>query len=200
MSFENAHMSDILEAIGKGDKKAFERLFMEWYVRLCVYAESIVRDPDAAEDLVQNVFCRLWEKRGIVNIHESAKAYLYRATYNACLNVLKHEKVRLAFFEFLEAQENKHENNVEHFFDEENRNAVIREINRAIETLPEQCREIFVLSRFAGKKSLEIAEMLNLSVRTVEVQLYRAMKRLREELAYLRNSEILFLIIFSQKL
>ncbi len=200
MAQQNGHSDDMMEAIVKGDKKAFEQLFRKWYVRLCVYTESIVHDPDVAEDLVQNIFCMLWEKRTLVNVRESVKSYLYRSAYHASLNVLKHEKVKLAFAEFLQKHGEQDENNIDCFFDDQNHQMLVREMNRAIAALPQQCREIFLLSRFAGKKSVEIAEMLHLSVRTVETQLYRAMKRLREELGHWRNAEILFCIIFSKKL
>lgn len=189
-------MSEIVEAIVKGDKQVFEQLFRDWYVRLCLYTESILHDPDVAEDVVQNLFCTLWEKHATVNIQESVKSYLYRSAYHAALNILKHEKVKLAFFEFLQKHGEKDENNVECFFYNENQQMLFQEIDRVIDTLPEQCREIFVLSRFAGKKTVEIAEALQLSVRTVETQLYRAMKRLRQELSHLQNARILFLSFF----
>ena len=187
-----------MKAIVRGDKGAFEQLFRDWYVRLCVYAESIVRDRDMAEDIVQNVFCTLWEKRLGIDIRESLKSYLYRSVYNAALNSIKHEKVKLAFFQFMNKHGVKGENNIEYYFDEENQNVILREINTAIEALPEQCREIFMLSRFSGKKSTEIASILNISARTVETQLYRAMKRLREDLSHLKGSEIFFLMFFSK--
>ena len=186
----NEHTEVLIKAIVRGDKKAFGQLFRMWYVRLCLYAESIVRDRDMAEDLVQNLFCMLWEKREEIDIRESMKAYLYRSVYHAALNSLKHEKVKLAFWEFIQKQGSKDENNIEYFIDKENQEIVFKEINRAIDGLPFQCRQIFLLSRFSGKKSQEIAVELGISVRTVEAQLYRAMKRLREELAHLRGSAI----------
>lgn len=190
-------MGEVMNAIAQGDKKAFEQLFRDWYVRLCVYAESIVHDRDQAEDLVQSIFCMLWEKREKVDIRESVKSYLYRSVYNSALNTLKHERVRLAFFEFIRKHETEEENKAEAFFDKEEQSAVLKEIHRIIEDLPDQCREIFLLSRFSGKKSVEIAGELNISIRTVETQLYRAMKRLREELAHLRRGEVFFLMFFS---
>ena len=93
----NEHTEVLIKAIVRGDKKAFGQLFRMWYVRLCLYAESIVRDRDMAEDLVQNLFCMLWEKREEIDIRESMKAYLYCSVYHAALNSLKHEKVKLAF-------------------------------------------------------------------------------------------------------
>lgn len=191
----NEHTEVLIKAIVRGDKKAFGQLFRMWYVRLCLYAESIVRDRDMAEDLVQNLFCMLWEKREEIDIRESMKAYLYRSVYHAALNSLKHEKVKLAFWEFIQKQGSKDENNIEYFIDKENQEIVFKEINRAIDGLPFQCRQIFLLSRFSGKKSQEIAVELGISVRTVEAQFYRAMKRLREELAHLRGSAIFWLFL-----
>lgn len=191
----NEHTEFLVKAIVKGDKKAFEQLFRMWYVRLCLYAESIVRDRDMAEDLVQNLFCMLWEKRGEIDIRESVKAYMFRSVYHAALNSLKHEKVKLAFWEFIRKQGSKDENNIERFIDKQSQDIALKEINRAIDALPFQCRQIFLLSRFSGKKSQEIAAELGISVRTVEVQLYRAMKRLREELAHLRGSAIFWLFL-----
>lgn len=196
VSMEKICIEDIVRKIVKGDKEAFEQLFREWYVRLCVYAESMVHDRDQAEDLVQNMFCMLWERRESLNIRESLKSYLYRSVYNAALNSLKHEKIKLAFWEFTQEHGMKDENNIEHFIDKESQEALMQEINRAVEALPEQCREIFLLSRFVGKKSSEIADMLNISVRTVDTQLYRGMKRLREELSHLKDREALFLLYF----
>lgn len=190
-------MEEVVRAIVKGDKIAFEQLFKTWYVRLCLYGESIVRDRDQAEDLVQGIFCLLWEKREDMNIHESVKSYLYRSVYYAALNTLKHEKVKLAFLEFIRKHEHRDENDVEHFFENEDRESLMKEIWSIIDRLPGQCREIFLLSRFSGKKSVEIAEIMNISVRTVETQLYRAMKRLREELSHLKNNSVFFLFFFA---
>lgn len=188
--------AQILEAIGRGDKQVFEQVFRAWYVRLCLYAETIVRDRDLAEDLVQNVFCGLWERRQELQIRESMKNYLYRSVYNAALNSLRHEKVKRVFLAFIEKHGIKEENNIEDLMNKENQDRMVKELNRVIGRLPEQCREIFMLSRFDGRKSSEIALALNISVRTVETQLYRAMKHLREELSHLKNSGIFFLFLF----
>lgn len=182
-----------------GSRVVFETLFKELYARLCVYAESIIHDRDMAEDIVQNIFCQLWEKRDEITITDSLKSYLYRSVYNAALNTLKHEKVRLAFSDFIQKHGKVSENEIEYLFDQESRDLLIRRINEIIERLPSQCRDIFLLSRFAGKKNVEIAQELHISIRTVETQLYRAMKRLREDLVHLRNSEILFFFFFSTK-
>lgn len=199
MDKKNISAEEMKQAIARGDKKAFEQLFREWYAPLCIYAESIVHDRDLAEDLVQGIFCALWEKRESMVVRESLKSYLYRSVYHAALNSLKHDKVKLAFLEFLQKQGIGGENNIEYLMNTENQEKMIGELKRAIGLLPDQCREIFMLSRFEGKKSQEIAMDLNLSLRTVEAQLYRAMKRLREELAHLKNSTLLLFILAGYK-
>lgn len=189
----------LVRVIQRGDKKAFEQLFREWYGRLCLYAESIVRDRDMAEDVVQNVFCGLWEKRQEMQIRESVKAYLYRSVYHAALNTLKHEKVKSAFLDFIQKQGSIAENNIEYLMNKENHDRLVLEVNRVIGRLPEQCRDIFRMSRFEGMKNQQIAFELNISVRTVEVQLYRAMKRLREELQHLKGYRLFLLFLFRKK-
>ena len=188
----------IMEDIAKGDEAAFERLFRGMYTRLCVYAESLVRDHDQAEDLVQGVCCDVWEKRESLNVQVSVSAYLFRAVYHAALNALKHERVKQEFARFMEECGARSENNVEDFFRRESQNEVLAEINRAVDALPEQCREIFLLSRFSGKKSTDIAALLSLSVRTVETQLYRALKMLRTKLEHLRRTDV-FLFLYLRK-
>ncbi len=188
----------MINAIARGDERAFEQLFREMYARLCVYAESLVRDHEQAEDLVQGVFCDLWEKREKLRIEVSLSAYLFRAVYHEALNVLKHERVKQEFARFVEEHGKQSENNVEEFFLQESRNEVLAEIKRAVDSLPEQCREIFLLSRFAGKKSADIAGLLNISVRTVETQLYRAMRTLRAKLEHLRRTDV-FLFLWWRK-
>lgn len=183
------------QVIVLGDKKTFEQLFRKYYAPLCVYAESLVRDRDLAEDLVQGIFCVLWEKAGKYDARESLKSYLYRSVYHAALNSLKHDKVKLAFLEFLQKQGVRGENNIEYLMNTENQERLIGKLKWAIGLLPDQCRKIFMLSRFEGKKSQEIARELNLSLRTVEAQLYRAMKRLREELSHLKDGSLLLFIL-----
>lgn len=199
--FMKAHESEEISVkeIVAGDKRAFERLFQRWYAPLCMYAESVVKDRDVAEDLVQGMFCQLWEKREGLNIRESLQAYLYRSVYHAALNSLKHDRVRLAFCEFEQRYGEQGENDVERFMDRKDREMLSREIHKAIDTLPEQCREIFLMSRFAGKKSQEIADKLGISLRTVETQLYRAMKQLRGKLAHLRGTALLWVFVLRGK-
>ena len=190
--------NETFRKISGGDRPAFGRLFNLFYVRLCLYAESIVRDSSAAEDIVQNVFCLLWEKRESLNIGTSVKSYLYRSVYNNALNVLKHDRVKQDFLKFIQEYRSESEFEPRELIDRESREALLQEVDKAIEQLPGQCREVFLLSRFSGKKAPEIAEIMHLSLRTVENHLYRATRQLRAGLQHLKHSFIYYLFFLKK--
>ncbi len=177
----------------RGSEKEFECVYREMYVRLCAYAESIVGDTDMAKDVVQQVFVHLWERADSID-WEGIQAYLFRCVHNSSMNAIRHERVKHAFLEFLQNQDLVENDPL--FFSENDREYLIRKMNELIHVMPEQMREIFLLSRFSGKKSVEIANQLNLSVRTVENQLYRAMKYLKEKLNTTDKRNLLLLAFF----
>ncbi|MCW5898394.1 MAG: RNA polymerase sigma-70 factor [Flavobacteriales bacterium] len=162
--------------IAAGDRAAFEALFRLHYRPLCVFAMGYVKDSDKAEDLVQDLFFRLWLDREKVNITTSVKAYLYASVRNRCLNVLKAgSKVRVLNDEVddrLEEEERSEDEHAER----------IARVQAAIEALPEERRKVFKLSRYEGLKYHEIAARLGISVKTVENQMGSALKTLRHEL------------------
>jgi RNA polymerase sigma-70 factor (ECF subfamily) len=169
----------IARALQEGRQDAFEMIFKEWYTPLCRFACSLLDDPDESEEVVQNVFVLLWEKRAEVSIEISVKAYIYRAVRNGCLNVLKHRKVRM-----------NHVREVKHYTPGQSLPAsagvltseLELAIERALDSLPTQCRQVFELSRKEGLKYAEIARDLGISVKTVENHMGKALKILREEL------------------
>lgn len=179
----------------RGNEKEFEGIYRKMYVRLCVYAESIVDDADMAKDIVQQVFVHLWERVDSIE-WTGIQAYLFRCVYNAAMNVIRHERVRHEFMEFLQNQKVDEEENNPLFSVQNDREYLIQRVNELITAMPEQMREIFLLSRFSGKKSAEIAIELNLSARTVENQLYRAMKYLKEKLNTADKRNLLLLSFF----
>lgn len=168
------------QQVRQGDKKAFERLFNTYYSPLCNYAASLLKNIDDAEEVVQNTFFNIWNKREVLGINTSFKSYMYRAVHNDCLNKIKHGKVRALYAadyktsvgantggngsEILEAKE------------------LSSQITNAIASLPEQCGIVFKLSRFENLKYAEIAEQLEISVKTVENHMGKALKLLRAEL------------------
>lgn len=164
-----------------------ERHFQTYFEGLYRYAFTILKNNDNAKDAVQAVFVKLWEKRATIDEQQSIQAYLYTSVYNHCLNVKRNEKVRDAYI-----QNNAYP---QHFFpDELVSRENIKQITAALESLPPQCKQIFFKSRFEKMKYAEIATEMNLSVKTIEVQIGKALKILREQLSEVLILLLLFLI------
>jgi RNA polymerase sigma-70 factor (family 1) len=167
------------EPISRGDKQVFEHVFKNHYALLCRYAKSFINDLDEAEEVVQNTFYIIWSKRETLEITGSLKAYLYRAVHNDCLNKLKHLQVRKVHAnDYTHTNAGIFENTGEALLAKELR----QKIEQAIGALPEQCAKVFRLSRFEELKYHEIAEQLNISVKTVENHMGKALKHMREHL------------------
>ncbi|EDM38203.1 RNA polymerase sigma-70 factor, ECF subfamily protein [Pedobacter sp. BAL39] len=162
------------------DDQSFEQLFKAHYKSLHAYALVILRDSDLAEEIVQGMFLKFWEKRALLNVKTSVKAYLYRCIYNDALNHLKHERIKLKHQQFThQTMNSSHEpasSKVE-------LSELQLKLSEALRTLPEQCRTIFQMSRFEELKYREIADQLGLSVKTVENQMGKALRILRVRLA-----------------
>ena len=154
-------------------------IFRTYYRSLCQYAYSFLSDKDEAEEIVQSTFISVWEKRGALQIETSFKSYLYRMVRNACLNEIKHEKVKQQHAAYQVAFG---ESSVESVNQTVIRNELEWKIQEAMKTLPEQCRLVFQLSRFEELKYAEIAEQLQISVKTVENHMGKALKMMREQL------------------
>ncbi|SDT68443.1 RNA polymerase sigma-70 factor, ECF subfamily [Mucilaginibacter mallensis] len=166
----------------------FEDIFKTHFKELHAYAFSLLRDWDSAEEIVQGMFLKLWEKQSEVSITLSVKSYLYKAVYNDSLNLLRGQKVHLRY-QTLTAYTMKSETP-----DTASRlklNEMQLKLYQSLNKLPEKCRAIFHLSRFEELKYKEIASQLNISIKTVETQMVKALKILRREM-----SEYLPLIAF----
>ena len=162
--------------------KLFRSLYISHAPKLIFYACKYV-DYDTAEDLVQDVFLRVWQKELFLTGEEGLRTYLFRAVQNACLDFLKHQEVEdnyiAAVTTQLKLEELDRDTLDSTLFAEDNRLlSVYREINR----LPEKCREVFTLAYLGEKKTHEIASLLDISPRTVEAQLYKALKIIRNAL------------------
>jgi len=175
-----------------GDIKAFEMLYNEHYTPLCHFAQRFVSDLDTAREIVQEVFVGIWEKRTTLPIEIPLKTYLYTSVRNKCIDYLKHLNVENEFRkkrikEILQPGNNSFINTIDHPLDGLITKELENALKDAIETLPEKCREIFELSRFKGLKYREIAEELNISIKTVETQMSRAIGSLKKKLSkYIR--------------
>jgi RNA polymerase sigma-70 factor (ECF subfamily) len=168
-----------LTTLRAGDITAFEMIFRTYYQPLCNYAYSFVQDRDEAEEIVQAAFLSVWEKRDNLSIHTGVKPYLYAMVRNAALNVIKHEKVKQQHATVEIAVAEKSVESVTHTV---MASELEDRIYKALNKLPEQCRLVFKLSRFEELKYSEIAEQLNISVKTVENQMGKALKIMREQL------------------
>jgi RNA polymerase sigma-70 factor (ECF subfamily) len=162
-----------------GDITVFEMFFRTYYQSLCNYAYTFLHDRDESEEIVQSSFLTIWEKREALEIRTSLKSYLYTAVRNSCLNVIKHEKIKQRHVsEALAVSERSHDSVTHRVLSSE----LEDRIQTSMKRLPEQCRLIFKLSRFEELKYAEIAEHLNISIKTVENQMGKALRIMREEL------------------
>ena len=168
----------------QSDEHSFEKLFTDWYGPLHAYACSVLRDEAWADEAVQAVFCRIWEKREQLRVQASVRAYLFGSVYHECVNWLRKEKVQRTYrSDILKRLGGGAGGSVERASDRAETGELERRFQRALDELPEQCRAIFQLSRFSELKYKEIAGQLGISVKTVEAQMSKALKLLRGKLA-----------------
>lgn len=159
----------------------FEKLFKEYYERLCAYANSIIKDSDAVDDIVHEVFIKVWEKRHEMSETQSVKSYLYTSVHNRCLNFIRDNK------RFTEGSEYFDNANLSDNADEEliHQTELEEKVHAAIKKLPEKCKEVFELCKLQELKYAEVSEKLGISIKTVESHMGKALKVLREELGSL---------------
>ena len=168
-------------------KENFDSIYINNFSRLFLFAKEYVLFDEEAENIVQDIFLMLWEKREALRVDVSLTAYLFTLVKNKCIDFLRHQMVEQMYSENVKHEYNEELNvklfaleSFDHnFSSEEDIETLLR---NAIDKLPERCRLIFIKSRIEGKKYKEIAEELNLSVNTVEGQISIALKKLREEL------------------
>lgn len=169
--------------VDKLDKQGFEALFRKEITRLHNFARQYVSDSDSAMDICQNVFVILWEKRDTLENRDTLKSYLYTSVKNRCLNYIRdHKKYKSRVLDLECADEDT-------FFvayAQTDTDALETQIHAALASLPERCRQVFEMSRFQDMKYREIAEALDISQKTVEAHMSKAMRMLREALAHLR--------------
>jgi RNA polymerase sigma-70 factor, Bacteroides expansion family 1 len=160
---------------------AFRQLFITHYEKLHRYAFTLLKNEAAASDAVQSVFTRLWEKQGAIILDEGIKNYLYRSIHNHCLNIIRQGNTKEKYTLY-----QAYNNQKTSFSGEPEEQMVARElqtrIQEAMDSLPAQCKIVFLKSREEGKKYMEIAAEMNISIKTVEGQMGKALKILREKL------------------
>lgn len=178
--------NELIKQLQSGEEAAFEFIFKKHFTGLCLFAEHFLKDPDAAEEVVEEFFCHLWETGKYIDITTSLRGFLYKSVYNQCLKYIRRKKVEQ---KFAEDQYYYHDREILEgaSADYPSVNMVIKEleekITQVINSLPEQCRKIFCMHRYDNKTYPEIAESLQISVNTVKTQMGRALQKLRTELA-----------------
>ncbi|MEL6143127.1 MAG: RNA polymerase sigma-70 factor [Bacteroidota bacterium] len=176
---EKSKEEEFLAELRQGSASGLDGLFRLFYVDLCRTSLRIVNDERAAEDIVQEVFLHLWQKRFTLPVMQSVGAYLRRSARNRSLNYLRDQKrIPKGDGEFPQLSTLDNEASAQLELAE-----LQAKVNRAIDALPERCRLIFVLSRFEGMSHKEISEALDISIKTVENQMGRAYRYLREYLS-----------------
>ena len=168
-----------MERLRGGDAEAFNAVFRAHYGRLVGLAETMLRDRAAAEEIAQDVMLELWRRRDTLDIETTLKGYLVRATRNRALNRIRHQKVVSRAEPFAAAEVIP----VPATDRELQQNEINAAVLAAVAALPPRCREVFELSRAQGLSYAEIAHAMGISIKTVEAQMGKALRLLRERLA-----------------
>lgn len=184
----------LLKKVQNGrDAEAFEQLFRLYYDRLLRFIWGYVKSEAVAEELVQELFTKIWEKNGTLHIHNSVRTYLYSSARNMSIDYLRHQEVVRDWED--EKKALHMDNPLSTKIDRNLHNKMLlKEVERAIRSLPEKRRLVFILSRYEDMTYKEIAEFLDISVNTVETQISRVLNVLRQQFSHLLT---FMLFIFS---
>ena len=156
------------------NKSAFKQLFVEYYNPLANFAKNIVGEKDA-EDVVQDVFLKIWHQKSEL-LMKSPKSFLFRAVYNKCIEKIRRRQIESDYLSSLKISKN-----TEGILDEVADTFMLKEkINKSLQQLPPKTREVFVMAKINGLTYREIADELDISVKTVENHMSKAFKQLRE--------------------
>lgn len=169
-----------VKEIRQDNKKAFENLFVHFYDSLCKFAWRYTRSQHISEELVQDVFLKVWKSRATLDPERDIKSYLYQSVRNKALNLLKHKNLAEEYNSKIEWL-NPSPSIQEHDYEEESE--FVQAAQKAIEALPEGARQVYKLSRKDGLTYREIAYVLDISPKTVESQMSRALQLLRDNLS-----------------
>ena len=169
------------EHLKKGDSRVYGILFDLYYSRLLHISNSYLNNQQDSEDIVQNVLLKFWDKKKSIDIHGNLNTYLYRMTKNACIDYLRKKKKYTTEPFNLESRE--HKINLNSLLCDASSKILAdeleNEIQYAISLLPEKCKKVFIKSRLEGLKHREISEEMNISIKTIETHMSRALKHMR---------------------
>mgnify|MGYP003578033200 CR=1 FL=1 len=185
----------LIESLRNGDESAYTYLIDTYHHKLCVYANSLVKNIYNAEDIVQNVFIKVWEQRTRLKTEHSLKSFLYKLVYNEFIDLYRKNQslfsLEKSYYDAL--------NGIVQEEDPESFERVLNAVNKEIQNLPPKCKEVFILSKKEGLTNIEIAEHLDVSIKTVEAQITKAFSSLRFSLED-KVKTILFLFFKKSRL
>ena len=175
----------VIAQLKKGEKAAFRQIYYNYYGMLYNLGVQYLSDNDEAREVVQNAFLKLWEIRTQINDNSNIRNYLFTLVKNSCLNQIKRRQLILNHNEKIRRKElDYHYESLHRLnFDYMEFKELKEKIDEAIEKLPGHCKKVFSMSRFEGLRNSEIAEQLEISEKTVEAHMTKALKILRVELA-----------------
>jgi RNA polymerase sigma-70 factor, ECF subfamily len=163
----------LILGLKRDDYSSYNQLFTRYYSRLCAFVFTLTQNYSASEDVVQELFIRLWIQRGKIEINENIAGYLYRASKNAALNYLRAEKSRQKSIQNMPVQEWQTD---ESLIEQIEFSAAL---NKCINQLPDRSRNVFMKSRFDGMKQQEISDQLGVSVKTIKNQIWKSLQFLK---------------------
>ena len=188
---------EVVRRLISGDEQSFEKVYRYFYPRLIYFAKQYVYDLEASKNIVQDVFTELWDKRNTLQKETNLNAWLFTVTKNKSLKIISHLKSQRNYDSYFKARQL--DVNYIALSDFDTSNFVFEElqaqINAAMEKLSPACRKVFEMSRFEDRKNREITEELNLSIKTVEAHISKALRSLKAEL---KDYLPLFYILFHQ--
>ncbi len=186
--------TDLIQSLKNGEKKAYSLLVEQYHHQLCAYAHSLGRDREMARDIVQNVFFRIWKKRHKLSTDQSFKSFLYRSVYNEFIDQYRKKRPVLSL-------EKKHIEVVEDFIekDEATIQKLFKLVQKEIHSLPPKSKRVFVLSKQEGLTNMEIAEHLNISLKTVEAHITKSFSLIRTKINGKVDMEVFLFLWFHKK-
>jgi len=179
---------DLLYALKSDQKGSLKQIMETWYARLFNFADGYLKNEEWSKEVLQDVFLQLWDHRAQLYQDTNLKAYLFTITRNRCIDVIRKERASLQFqkdkkdeyLRLMHSYNALHDPILDEIFTKEFQAG----IDKIIDALPDQCRQVFILSREKGLKNREISDKLELSLKTVESHITKALKTIREELEH----------------
>lgn len=181
--------SILVQSLIEGEEKAYKFLLNKFHRKLHAYALTLVNDHSMAQDIVQNVFLKTWKSRLKLKPEFSIQSFLYKSVYNEFINTYQQNKAMM----LLQKKYIESIQNVVETTDDSSIEQMMAVINKEIQNLPPKCKQVFILSKKEGLTNIEIAEHLDVSIKTVEAQISKAFKILKDKLKD-KYSMMLFLL------